>query len=34
MAQWRAIKKGVGWDNCTPDYKVYCTDGVLDKYDD
>ena len=34
MAQWRAIKKGVGWDYGTPDYKVHCTDGVLDKDDD
>ena len=34
MSQWRALKKGDGWDNCTPDYKVHCTDGVLDKDDE
>ena len=34
MSQWRAIKKGDDWDKGTPDYKVYCTDGVLDKDDD
>ena len=34
MAQWRAIRKGDDWDEGTPDYKVYCTDGVLNKYDD
>lgn len=34
MAQWRAIRKGNDWDKGTPDYKVYCTDGVLDKDDD
>ena len=34
MAQWRAIKKGDGWDKGTPDYKVHCADGVLDKDDD
>ena len=34
MAQWRAIKKGGGWAKGTPDYKVYCTDGVLDKDDE
>ena len=33
MSQWRAIKKGDDWDEGTPDYKVYCTDGVLDKDD-
>lgn len=34
MSQWRAIKKGAGWDKWTPDYKVHCTDGVLDKDDE
>ena len=33
-SQWRVIKKGAGWSMWTPDYKVHCTDGVLDKYDD
>ena len=34
MSQWRAIKKGDDWDKGTPDYKVHCTDGVLDKDDE
>ena len=34
MAQWRAIRKGDDWDEGTPDYKVHCTDGVLDKDDE
>lgn len=44
MSQWRTIEKesrerqGViaydAWDICTPRYKIYCTDGVLDKDDD
>ena len=34
MSQWRALKKGDDWDEGAPDYKVYCTDGVLDKDDD
>lgn len=34
MSQWRAIRKGNGWDKGTPDYKVHCADGVLDKDDD
>ena len=34
MSQWRAIRKGNDWDKGTPDYKVHCTDGVLDKDDD
>lgn len=34
MSQWRALKKGDDWDEGTPDYKVYCTDGVLDKDDE
>ena len=34
MSQWRAIKKGDDWDEGTPDYKVHCTDGVLDKDDE
>ena len=33
MSQWRAIKKTSIWDKCTPDYKVHCSDGVLDKKD-
>ena len=33
MSQWRALKKGDDWDEGTPDYKVHCTDGVLDKDD-
>ena len=33
MSQWRAIEKASDWDKGTPDYKVYCTDGVLDKDD-
>ena len=33
-SQWRAIKKGACWAKWTPDYKVHCTDGVLDKDDD
>ena len=32
-AEWRAINKIVGWNDYTPDYIVYCTDGTLDKYD-
>ena len=34
MSQWRAIKKDDDWDEGAPDYKVHCTDGVLDKDDD
>ena len=34
MSQWRAIEKASDWDKGTPDYKVHCTDGVLDKDDD
>ena len=34
MAQWRAIEKASDWDKGTPDYKIYCTDGVLDKDDE
>ena len=34
MSQWRVIKKGAGWSMWTPDYKVHCTDGVLDKDDE
>lgn len=34
MSQWRAIKKDDDWDEGTPDYKVHCTDGVLDKDDE
>ena len=34
MSQWRALKKGDDWDKGTPDYKVHCTDGVLDKDDE
>ena len=34
MSQWRAIEKASDWDKGTPDYKVYCTDGVLDKDDE
>ena len=33
MSQWRAIEKASDWDKGTPDSKVYCTDGVLDKDD-
>ena len=33
MSQWRAIEKASDWDKGTPDYKVHCTDGVLDKDD-
>ena len=31
MSQWRTIEKASDRDMWTPDYKVYCTDGVLDK---
>ena len=34
MSQWRAIEKASDWDKGTPDYKVHCTDGVLDKDDE
>ena len=34
MSQWRAIEKASDWDKGTPDYKVYCADGVLDKDDE
>ena len=34
MSQWRALKKGDDWDKGTPDYKVHCTDGALDKDDE
>ena len=34
MSQWRAIEKASDWDKGPPDYKVHCTDGVLDKDDD
>ena len=44
MSQWRTIEKesrerqGViaydAWDVCTPRYKIYCTDGALDKDDE
>ncbi len=32
MAKWKAISKQPGWNSVMPDnYKVYCTDGTLDK---
>ena len=31
MEEWKEIKKGAGWDYDTGDYKVYCSDGTLDK---
>ena len=34
MSQWRAIEKASDWGKFAPDYKVHCTDGVLDKDDD
>ena len=34
MSQWCALKKGDDWDEGTPDYKVHCTDGALDKDDE
>ena len=34
MSQWRAIEKASDWGKFAPDYKVYCTDGVLGKDDD
>lgn len=34
MSQWCAIEKASDWDKWTPDYKVHCTDGVLDKDDE
>ena len=33
VEQWRAIDKGTEWNWGTGSYKVICTDGVLDKYD-
>ena len=33
MKQWKAIYKGTEWNSGTGSYKVICTDGVLDKYD-
>ena len=34
MSQWRAIEKASDWDKGTPDYKVHCADGALDKDDE
>ena len=34
MSQWRTIEKASDWDKGTPDYKVHCADGALDKDDE
>ena len=31
VSKWNAIFKGVNWDNNTPDYTIYCTDGKIAK---
>ncbi len=31
VAQWNTINKGSNWDNSTGSYKIYCTDGTIDK---
>jgi hypothetical protein len=31
MEQWNSINKIWSWDSETGDYKVYCTDGVIEK---
>ena len=33
MAQWKAISKATGWNDWTPAFTVYCTDGNLGKHD-
>ena len=30
-AQWNEISKGTNWDSGTGSYKIYCTDGTIDK---
>ncbi len=32
MSQWKEISKDSSWNYSTGNYKVYCTDGTLDKY--
>ena len=32
-AQWKAITKGIAWNDCTGPYTVYCTDGIICKSD-
>ena len=31
ISEWNKISKGFDWDNRTPDYTVYCTDGTIAK---
>ncbi|MBP5308213.1 MAG: hypothetical protein J6Z34_03650 [Clostridia bacterium] len=31
VSEWESIEKGIGWDNNTGDYKVYCLNGAVDK---
>lgn len=31
VSQWLSLTKFTGWDNGTPDYTIYCTDGSIAK---
>lgn len=31
IEQWNEIRKGYNWNNCTGSYKIYCTDGTINK---
>lgn len=31
VAEWNAIEKQIGWANSTGDFKIYCSDGTVEK---
>ena len=34
LETWQSVIAYDAWDICTPRYKIYCADGVLDKDDE